>query len=441
MTQKYGYDPLLLHPDPPETPALVRSLFIGRDSELARGTSILMKHRDLSGTKTSGKRPWVIHGESRMGKSHLARRILLDLPEDSKHLQIKVYARGSWDAERVIQDIFSSLYDVYRNLVNSRTFRPNQGQEALIRSSHALFEQVKIFSGPAKPQAINLNWNKDLQRGLNIGIDVATPFLCKLAAQLQANLRQSEGTTFTFHAPTIRDLTAICAAIVEVLLRLELLEHVLVFADDVDLIADPCGPSANQAPALAKALVDLCSAPAVDVLVTARTWYHFAQRDFLELVSLDGGLSISELLDLYRKRFQSMGRPDLPQSFLTTDALQRLAEMVGGTPGMFLHRLYVAFERYKDEAQTDLRDFDWLLSIFERRYERFRSTGRPIAQLIEDSVVAGSREVDAAGSLSLFGTVFDGEFVLPSYFSPTTYLLDGLALEVIRKVIGSRATT
>ena len=61
-------------------PALVKDLFCWRDKELEQGLKVLDGNLDVGGMRaaTRDKRPWVIHGDTRSGKSHLARRLMLE---------------------------------------------------------------------------------------------------------------------------------------------------------------------------------------------------------------------------------------------------------------------------------------------------------------------------------------------------------------------------
>ena len=97
---KYAVDTSLFKPEPPADVKLVKALFAGRDAQLTRGYETLSNQCDVNGkrSKSFDKRPWVIHGESRSGKSHLARRILAEFRPNPMRLQFLVPAREKIEA-------------------------------------------------------------------------------------------------------------------------------------------------------------------------------------------------------------------------------------------------------------------------------------------------------------------------------------------------------
>ena len=78
MTVEFGNT--LFDPQPPEGSWLVNRLFCGREQTLESATKRLRKGLDIQGRRALDnklpKKPWIIHGETRSGKSHLARRLL-----------------------------------------------------------------------------------------------------------------------------------------------------------------------------------------------------------------------------------------------------------------------------------------------------------------------------------------------------------------------------
>src|SRR5262245_49608194 len=97
---KFACDTSLFKPEPHTDPRLVKRLFAGRTSELRRGFETLKNQLDVDGKRSRrfDKKPWVIHGESRSGKSHLARRILAEFKPRDDRFQLLVPARDRVEA-------------------------------------------------------------------------------------------------------------------------------------------------------------------------------------------------------------------------------------------------------------------------------------------------------------------------------------------------------
>ena len=127
LTKKEVYDIATFKPEAPELPKLVRELFCARDEELSQALESLRGNLDVSGRRagTRDKRPWVIHGDSRSGKSHLARRLMLELPHDDEHLQFVLVLRQKQDAAVAMQMLLDELVHAYAGRANPPATGPS----------------------------------------------------------------------------------------------------------------------------------------------------------------------------------------------------------------------------------------------------------------------------------------------------------------------------
>lgn len=123
LTKDNIYDIQTFVSEAPEKPELVRSLFCAREAELSRALDVLRANLDVGGRRaaTSDKRPWVIHGDSRSGKSHLARRVMLELPRDDQHVQVKLVLRQKQDATVAMEMLLDALEEAAGSPPVSRT--------------------------------------------------------------------------------------------------------------------------------------------------------------------------------------------------------------------------------------------------------------------------------------------------------------------------------
>src|SRR5262249_43119869 len=149
---KFACDSSLFKPEPPTDPRLVKRLFAGREKELRRGFETLKNELDLRGKRSRhfDKVPWVIHGESRSGKSHLARRILAKFPATARRLQPLIPARDRVEALLVIADIFRQLVGLFRECAqNERLSDPVAGRPD-VRTVNNLVERMLLFLNEAQ---------------------------------------------------------------------------------------------------------------------------------------------------------------------------------------------------------------------------------------------------------------------------------------------------
>ena len=113
---KFSGHPEPFKPEPPDKPEILKRLFCGRERALRQGTETLGCNWDYDGVwgKTLDKRPWIIHGESRSGKSHLARRILIDMQARYPDIiSLIIPARRRDTAQRVLETLFQKLRDEF----------------------------------------------------------------------------------------------------------------------------------------------------------------------------------------------------------------------------------------------------------------------------------------------------------------------------------------
>jgi hypothetical protein len=440
---KFDYDSNLFIPEPPEQAKLVESLFCGRTKELARGIEIMQRSLDVKGkrAKNQDKRPWVIHGESRSGKSHLARRIIIGLPKSLKRHQIIVSARERLDAMRVMTILFDDFHDEYLRRTNDQRLEQDLTQHPWVRLTDQLIERVAFFLGLGSIEAVTLKWSQEIKAGFEAGTQLAfVPKVIEFFAKFQATYTTGEALEVKLRPPTPSDLAEFCGIMVDTLLHLKLTDHVLVLVDDVDLLegyADPVRNGRIQRSILSDALAHLNGTPGVDVLLTARSWYAHSKKDFQELVDLATAppMSVKELVDIHNQRFAFYGGKGLPRQFLSAEALERAAEDVHGKPGVFLQRLGTAFRAYQDEDAWEERGYEWYFRVFYRIYTTYRDKCPRAAEALEKAVKEGQLTLDIGEKNPFHATIFDNEFVFQSYYQETNYFIDALTQQVIGQYV------
>src|SRR5436309_3413744 len=149
---KFACDSSLFKPEPPTDPRLVKGLFAGRDKELRRGFETLNNELDIRGKRSRhfDKVPWVIHGESRSGKSHLARSILAEFRPSRRRLQLLIPARDRIEALLVMADIFRQVVGLFRERTqNERLPEPVAGRPD-VGLVNNLIERMLLFLNEAQ---------------------------------------------------------------------------------------------------------------------------------------------------------------------------------------------------------------------------------------------------------------------------------------------------
>lgn len=418
-------------------PEHVKKLFFGREAELKRGLATLKAGWDVNGNRSRkfDKRPWVIHGESRSGKSHLARRIFAQLPETDQCLQCRISTGGRLDAIAVLRDLFEELRGRFFNRILDQRHADDPLRFVEVRLAKQLIEKIALFENTT--QAATLTMEESRREAEEASLDLlGGTLLAKFLAKAQTERIHKNAIQLALRPPTALDLAEVCGIMIQTLLQRKLVRHVMILMDDVDLLETYLSPERNarvQRTLLADAIAVLHATPGCDVVVTARSWYAHSRKELQTLVDLSRSspMTSQELLGIHDRRLAIYGRRAGSKEFLSRDALGKLASDVDGLPGVFLQHLNTAFYAYQQDLDFRVRDYEWLLDVFRQEIELVREKCRPGLDAIRNAVDQGRLTIDVTGGNPFSGTVLENEFVYQSYYSETTYFVSGFLRNVL----------
>jgi hypothetical protein len=153
---KFSCDTSLFKPEPPVDERLVKELFAGRGRELERGLTTLRSQLDLNGKRSRhfDKKPWIIHGESRSGKSHLARRILAEFRPHAKRLELLIPAREKIEAVRVMGNLFRELVGHFRRLIHDQRLEEHVAGRPNVLLVDQLVDRMELFLDEAQSATV-----------------------------------------------------------------------------------------------------------------------------------------------------------------------------------------------------------------------------------------------------------------------------------------------
>ncbi len=434
---KYDCDISLFQPEPPVAERLVKSLFAGRDAELQKGYKILLRHLDISGSRSKGfdKKPWVIHGESRSGKSHLARRILAEFKAKPQRIKMLIPAREKIEALLVMADLFGQLVGEFRRLTSDDRLSPPVKDLPDIRLVDDLIEQMRLFLDTA--QSATITRERSDEATLEVGGELSG-LLGKLLGKYQSRDANKQTRQVVLKPPTPERLAEVCGVIVEKLMQYKLAEHLLVLVDDVDLL-DYSAASPQQARVqrslLTDALCTLHGQPGVDVVLTARSWFVYSGKVLTQLVDLTQSvLSPEALVEIHNNHIRQFATKAGVERFLTPEGLQEFAnemQELNGLPGVFLQHLHTAFDRYKDDSDFTERDYEWFVDVFRKLVAALRSRCELAVSMIEEATRNGQLHMRVTeGNNPFIGTAFDNLLVFQSYHDERCYFTSPLVRRI-----------
>lgn len=432
---RYAVSADLFKPEPPISSKEIKDLFCGRQTEFVRGLELLKANFDVAGrqSKRGDKRPWVIHGESRSGKSHLARRIFAELPSTEKRIQIVVTAGERLDAITVMRELFELLRGEFMRRMSDQRLEQDFLKKPLVDIVRQLIERIALFRNDV--QSVELSTEASRRDAFDVGGELsAAPLLSKFLAKYQTETVSKSAVKLNLRPPTPGDLADVCGIMIETLLTLHRINHALILVDDIDLLEAYQSATQNarqQRSILGQALDQLHGTPGIDVVLTARSWYVHSRKDLQTLVDLGMSrpMQAAELVEIHNRRLKTKGRGTGP--FLNADALLVVAGDVEGLPGVFLQHLDSAFYQFLNEEDPAPRDYDWFLEVFRQRIELFKQRCGPALELIRQAIHAGQMTIDVTKENPFFGTELHNDFVYQSYWNERNYFVSGLMRKLL----------
>jgi hypothetical protein len=433
---KYNYHPDLFTPEPPDDPSKVKSLFCGRERELRRGLETLRSHMDLKGRWSAGhgKRPWIVHGESRAGKSHLARRILADLQSGADIVTCVIPARERLQAAQVMSTLFERIASEFTSRQSQQSLLGRLLKDPEVEVVQDIVDRVQALS--TECEGIDLTFTEATRTAFEAGGDMTyIPTIFKILAKVGREQSDGKTTVFKLRRPNAEDYARYCAIVIDILARKFDVNEVLVLVDDVDLLEGYSDQNRNgrvERSILAAALIRLHQCPCTDVIVTSRSWYAHSTKEFKTLVNLLECEEMNErdLIAIHNRRWDEYCQGQ-PAGFLSHEALSAAAGDVRGLPGVFLQHLDTAFRNYQDEDEWGERTYDWYLGIFRRLFSRLDRSYPEAAERIRMEVRNGRQNIDMGDRNLFHKTMFDNEFVFQSYYGETLYYVDALTAKII----------
>ena len=438
LPSKTYHDAALFKPEPPDNNIHIKRLFCGREAALEQGVNRLRSNFDVAGRRSRrhDKQPWVLHGQSRSGKSHLARRILAAFPASQRRIQILIQANERLNALSVMKAIFETMRGEYGNRIYDQRHDVDPAAQPQLVLVDNLIGHIGLFEPGI--QSVSLSLEKGGKQAAEAGVELGgAPLLVKFMGKFQSEASEKQTVQLALREPTPIDLAQVCGIMVEALLRFTTTNHVLILVDDVDLLEAYSGPQQNgrvERSILADALHELHGAPGVDVILTARSWYAHTRKQLDELVNLSDypeltGADLAAIHDRHLAAFAGKARL---KRFLSRSALEQLAAEVEYLPGVFLQFLRTVFPAYVQVPDREERDFDWLLGVLRARYLMVRKQCLPVCLVLEENVKAGILTLNVSdGKVMVQGTVVVNLFIYQSYFNEALYFIP----PIVRKLL------
>ncbi|MEI8393434.1 MAG: ATP-binding protein [Rhodospirillaceae bacterium] len=424
--------------EPPVKDETVKRLFLGRALALKLGTEALGTFWDYDGKRwrDGDKRPWIIHGESRSGKSHLARRILIELQERHPDIvTLAIQARERNSAQYVMGELFRELCHEFLTRVHGPQVPDGLLLDPMVRNAVHVISKLEIFEDGR--DSVTVEDISSWKEGAEGSGEYAVPAIFKLLSRFATEKSGGTKQTVTLKRPDVAALAEYCVIILDTLWRTGLIKEVVILVDDVDLLESKRDIIFNipeQRAKLLQALNTVHQAPCVDVVVTSRSWFALYRREFAVLVDLlqkNHIFSADQLIAIHDIRHEEY-LDKAPCKFLNPNALATLAEDVKFIPGVFLQHLSQAYEGYKSEEGWVEHDYEWFLAIISDDFGWKKTIYPDATGRILDAVRNGryQLEVDKGDILA----PLDNDYVYQSFHTENSYSITPLLRKILERL-------
>ena len=217
---------------------------------------------------------------------------MCEFPNSKLKLQFYIPARERLTAIRVMTQLFQELVGRFHNAVNDVVANEKNDIRELwdVRQTQAFIDELSSYFGHGTPEEVTLTLSQETKDAMNAGFKAP---IVGLLGRFQQSQTDGSSTQIKLRRPSPLDLAECCGLMIETLLQDKRIHHAFVLFDDVDLLEAYTDADRNgryERSILADAIDRLHQTPGIDVLMTARSWYANANKEFNELVDLHARL-------------------------------------------------------------------------------------------------------------------------------------------------------
>lgn len=406
-----------------DEPMLVSRLFHNRGKELTYAVD------KLRANKASGQ-ILAIHGATRAGKSHFARRLVLEVNAQKLPLTpLVVDANSKGSARAVLREAFQRLHAML----------PPQAPPGFAPDTYAAAwqdcDRVKpLLDGTVQEINFSVDRTRTTSGGgggtLRIGPQNAFA-AATIDVKAQHERRETASERYTLRAPTDEELTAWVKHALALFRQHHPQFRLLLVIDDADLVARGGAEATEASQSLFDRLSDLAHDNGCVVAVSVRQRaYNGRDKEFDTLAELKRWRDPADTLAVYQLHVREFHEG---AEVFTPDALERLAEECAGMVGMFL-QLCGELHRLGYGAPLPM-DWPAARALLAEQFDDWATTPEllPIAAKVRDAAHRGIKEVPFDMPLENNPLLLRVLIPLGAGAPPNTYRISGLYAQAITR--------
>jgi len=363
---------------------------------------------------------YVIHGESRIGKSHLAIYLMSAFKKEHQMIYFYVNANTRGYALDILKDLFDQVSDYVASLSASDHQKEFEFLKSYLNDINNIFYGV-----PAK---IALKKSRDQRQKLSPSLKGRFPFVDIQLGGEQDQKRQDEISVElkTIPPDKLRDILAQCFKLISYITH----QNILLLVDDLDLLEE-IGEGEKQRDLLSNHLKYFSTIDPVTVFATSRTHYFIERQKELHNFLQVYRMSSMDLKTVYEKRVECFLNG---VSIFTEDVLSELINGFNGYVGIFLYECFLILRNYVTQIhKNQMVEMPMLTGHFNRELSSFDSNPetKPVYDQIVNCVKNQHTELTIEDLLPSQGFVY--RMLIPKGYQQNTYVILPIWVNAIKE--------
>ena len=362
----------LFNYNPPRYNEEVDKLFINRESELEDDLNFF--HDDIDFDQIQ-----VIHGASRVGKSHYMKKLMVELEKQERPFWIEyINANSLGQARTVLNEIFQLLKKAISTLSQENNYEDRKDVRLV---EYVMIDIDPLISGEEKnKELINV---KSLLSNDKIDLSILPEFLNKIITDNQ----QTNNGQWTLSKLSRDNIIDFIESQAQLLVSISngQFRSILLAVDDVDLLHKR-DDTQKEVDLLLKFLNKLTSSQTINIVITSRKEFGTDRTKEMYFLRKITNFENDHIKEVYARHIELYYNGN---NIFSDNALDYLAECSQGYLGIFLYHCKDIFREFRSQKEITKKDFDKYIEIKIKQYLSAMNT-KSFFKQIEEAAQVGS---------------------------------------------------
>jgi len=365
---------------------------------------------------------YVIHGESRIGKSHLAIYLMKQFETSHQMIYFYVNANTRGNASDILKNMLGQISDY----VDSMTPSDHHNETEFLKSY--LMDINNIFYGI--PEKIDLKRSSEKRNKLSPAFKGKFPFGdLQFGGEQDKKIQDQVSVELTkVDSDKLKNILSQCFKLLHYITN----QNILLLVDDLDLLEE-IETGEKQRDILSNHLKYFSTIDHVSVFSTSRTHYFIERQKELHNFLQVSRMSTMDLKTIYEKRIHCYLKGF---SIFTEDVLLRLTNGFIGYAGIFLYECYLIMRNHLTKIHKNQQvDMTMLTEHFNKELTAFdlNPETRPVYKQIVSVVKSNQTEIAVDELTPSQGFVY--RMLIPKGYKQNSYEILPVWVQAIKEII------